>query len=230
MAPNSIPQSWFLEHPAHPANVTRGHSSPPSRVILPSLFRPQYVHQPLAHICSSFARLKTPSINSTHSLSLRTYSTSNSISTDSTTDLKTPCRRCHSRTTGQRTGYVAIDHPFLSFSLQHVTGSTDILQTIYLVGAALFVSFIAYSFWTSSQTSTSSQPSPALNSSKGASQGASQSSAPKKQHHYNPGGDPQRWSEEDMKKFLTSRNMGVGHDPTRNELLAMVESKLHEPV
>ena len=124
---------------------------------------------------------------------------------------------------------MSLTHRFL-----YVFTNLLLTQTIYLVGAALFISFIAYSFWTSSQTSTSSQPSPALSSSKGASSGtsqsASQTSAPKKQHHYNPGGDPQKWSEEDMKKFLTSRNMGIGHDPSRNELLAMVESKMHEPV
>jgi len=32
-----------------------------------------------------------------------------------------------------------------------------------------------------------------------------------------------------MKKFLSSRNMGVGHNPSKEELLAMVESKLNEP-
>jgi len=32
-----------------------------------------------------------------------------------------------------------------------------------------------------------------------------------------------------MKKFLSSRDIYVGHDPSHEELLAMVESKLHEP-
>ncbi|KAF2687585.1 hypothetical protein K458DRAFT_415797 [Lentithecium fluviatile CBS 122367] len=50
-----------------------------------------------------------------------------------------------------------------------------------------------------------------------------------RKHHYNPKGDPQFWSEDDMKKFLLTRDMAVGHDPSIEELRAMVMSKLHEP-
>lgn len=32
-----------------------------------------------------------------------------------------------------------------------------------------------------------------------------------------------------MKRWLESRNIYVGHDPSHQELIAMVESKLHEP-
>ncbi|KAK4540160.1 hypothetical protein LTR36_009746 [Oleoguttula mirabilis] len=97
-------------------------------------------------------------------------------------------------------------------------------RTIILVGAVLFAGFIAYSFWTSTQATA---PTPSRDSSHaGTGHGAS---SHKKPNHHTPNGDPQKWSEEDMKKFLTSRNLAVGHNPTRNELLAMVESKLHEP-
>lgn len=32
-----------------------------------------------------------------------------------------------------------------------------------------------------------------------------------------------------MKRWLSSRNIFVGHNPSHEELLAMVESKMHEP-
>ncbi|KAK5128091.1 hypothetical protein LTR85_005208 [Meristemomyces frigidus] len=97
-------------------------------------------------------------------------------------------------------------------------------RTILIAGAALIAGYIAYSLWTSSQATA-----PRLTPDSSHTGAGHAAPSHKKSEQYSPKGDPQGWSEEDMKKFLSSRNMAVGHNPTRNELIAMVESKLHEP-
>ncbi|KAH7070737.1 hypothetical protein BKA63DRAFT_519040 [Paraphoma chrysanthemicola] len=47
--------------------------------------------------------------------------------------------------------------------------------------------------------------------------------------HFELKGDPKSWSEDDMKRFLTTRDLAVGSDPTIQELRAMVLSKINEP-
>ncbi|KAK5070444.1 hypothetical protein LTS08_004560 [Lithohypha guttulata] len=104
--------------------------------------------------------------------------------------------------------------------------TTNQTRLLYIGLAAAAVGVVAYTVW--GTDAAKSLPSSTSTSSKGTT--SSGYKAPKPQSAaYTPSGDAQTWSVEDMKKFLSSRNMGVGHNPSREELLAMVESKLHEP-
>ncbi|KAF2448973.1 hypothetical protein P171DRAFT_470586 [Karstenula rhodostoma CBS 690.94] len=92
-------------------------------------------------------------------------------------------------------------------------------QTRTLVGiAAVAVAIgVAYSVWGSDFSPS------AVSKSKSAT-----SQTPRKRH-FELKGNPKSWSEDDMKKYLTTRDMGVGHDPSIEELRAMVLSKMNEP-
>ncbi|KAK5111527.1 hypothetical protein LTR62_004822 [Meristemomyces frigidus] len=96
--------------------------------------------------------------------------------------------------------------------------------------AAGFAAYQVYVNMTASQATSAPSFTPSSSAKPSASRSAPAAAAPKKPA-YTPKGEPESWSEEDMKKFLTSRNLATGHGshPARNELLAMVESKLHEP-
>ncbi|KAK3642803.1 hypothetical protein LTR56_010629 [Elasticomyces elasticus] len=44
-----------------------------------------------------------------------------------------------------------------------------------------------------------------------------------------PKGEPETWSEEDMKRWLNSRNLMAGSTATREELLARVKANMRAP-
>ncbi|KAF2169048.1 hypothetical protein M409DRAFT_21057 [Zasmidium cellare ATCC 36951] len=44
-----------------------------------------------------------------------------------------------------------------------------------------------------------------------------------------PKGEPETWTEEQMKRWLTSRNLMAGNTATREELLARVKANLRAP-
>ncbi|KAG8623707.1 hypothetical protein KVT40_008683 [Elsinoe batatas] len=44
-----------------------------------------------------------------------------------------------------------------------------------------------------------------------------------------PGGDPDLWTETQLKEYLKSRNLAVGKAPTREELIAMVKAAKSAP-
>ncbi|KIV81164.1 hypothetical protein, variant [Exophiala sideris] len=98
----------------------------------------------------------------------------------------------------------------------------SVQRALFFGLAAVAVGFAVYKIWGTDAFATGSTAKPI--SQKSTSGGYS---APKKAA-YTPGGDVQNWSEDDMKKFLGSRNLAVGN-ASKEELLAMVESKLHEP-
>ncbi|KAK5080846.1 hypothetical protein LTR70_009528 [Exophiala xenobiotica] len=118
-------------------------------------------------------------------------------------------------------------------------------KTIFFGVAALIAGFTVYKIWGSDLFPSSVAPSGSKSKSTGYA-----APTPKK-FAYTPQGDPQTWSEDDMKKFLSTvrcprlfmpganysstkltqrqRDMAVGHHSSKHELLAMVESKLNEP-
>ncbi|KAK5743302.1 hypothetical protein LTR17_002780 [Elasticomyces elasticus] len=101
-------------------------------------------------------------------------------------------------------------------------------KTIIYGVSAVVLGYAAYQVYVS-MTASSSSPAAA------SSQPSRASAAPKKPAYtpkpkYTPKGDATTWSEDDMVKFLESRDLGVGLEhSSKQELLAMVESKLHEP-
>ncbi|KAK3659102.1 hypothetical protein LTR56_001539 [Elasticomyces elasticus] len=101
-------------------------------------------------------------------------------------------------------------------------------KTIIYGVSAVVLGYAAYQVYVS-MTASSSSPAAA------SSQPSRASAAAKKPAYtpkpkYTPKGDATTWSEDDMVKFLESRDMGVGLEhSSKQELLAMVESKLHEP-
>ncbi|TKA65302.1 hypothetical protein B0A55_10027 [Friedmanniomyces simplex] len=44
-----------------------------------------------------------------------------------------------------------------------------------------------------------------------------------------PKGEPETWSEDDMKRWLNSRNLMAGNTATREELLARVKANMRAP-
>lgn len=115
------------------------------------------------------------------------------------------------------------------------------IQILYVGIAAVAVGVVAYNVWgtqtaNSIATSTSEKIRDASEKIKDASSSikdASSSSTSKpaqpKPTPYTPSGNAETWSEDDMRKFLSSRSMGVGHHESHEELLAMVMAKLNEP-
>ncbi|TKA82742.1 hypothetical protein B0A55_01080 [Friedmanniomyces simplex] len=97
-------------------------------------------------------------------------------------------------------------------------------RTLIYGATAVVVGYAAYQIYMSMSASGSASTSNSQSYS-----GSRAAPAPKKPA-YTPKGDPESWSEDDMKKYLTSRNLGMGLDhASKHELLAMVESKMHEP-
>ncbi|KAK3114967.1 hypothetical protein LTR53_006146 [Teratosphaeriaceae sp. CCFEE 6253] len=97
-------------------------------------------------------------------------------------------------------------------------------RNLLYAGAAIILGYAAYQVYVTSTASSTSSSSPVASSSQSTGDAAPKKSA------YTPRGNPMSWSEDDMKKFLNSRNLGVGLEhASRHELQAMVESKLHEP-
>lgn len=99
----------------------------------------------------------------------------------------------------------------------------------YLTYGALAVAAAATGYYVYTNMSATSSPSSTTSSS---SKRSPLASITPKKPAYTPQGEPMSWSEEDMRKYLNTRNMGSGsflRDSSRNELLAMVESKIHEP-
>ncbi|KAK4553373.1 hypothetical protein LTR86_009674 [Recurvomyces mirabilis] len=107
---------------------------------------------------------------------------------------------------------------------------TRTCQTLIYGAVAIALGFAAYQVYTS-MSATSSPATTSSPSSTSSKRSPLAAAAPKKPA-YTPQGDPQSWSVDDMKKFLNTRNMGGEKflkDSSKNELLAMVESKIHEP-
>ncbi|PSK55197.1 hypothetical protein B9Z65_2586 [Elsinoe australis] len=52
---------------------------------------------------------------------------------------------------------------------------------------------------------------------------------PKKKPAKEPTGEPTTWSEDELRKYLTERNLAVGKNPTHQELVAMVIAKKEAP-
>lgn len=44
-----------------------------------------------------------------------------------------------------------------------------------------------------------------------------------------PKGDPQKWTEDEMRRWLTNRNLYPGKTATKEELLARVEANMRAP-
>jgi len=100
------------------------------------------------------------------------------------------------------------------------------VQLLYVGVAAVAVGVIVYNVW-GTQISNSI---PTPTSSKDKDVTLSTYKAPKPASAaYTPSGEAQTWSEDDMRKFLSSRNMDPGHHSSKEELLAMVMAKLNEP-
>lgn len=93
-----------------------------------------------------------------------------------------------------------------------------IVQLLYVGVAAVAVGIVAYNVW----GTEASRSIPSVDAIK-------KKVASPKAPAYTPKGDVQTWSDDDMEKFLKARNMMVGHNPSRDELIAMVMSKLNEP-
>ncbi|KAJ9619193.1 hypothetical protein H2203_008522 [Taxawa tesnikishii (nom. ined.)] len=114
--------------------------------------------------------------------------------------------------------------PFIGVA---ITLANFLANALFFGFAAVVLGLAVYKIWGTDAISDAIPDSITPSSAKSTKTTSSGYQAPKKPA-YTPKGDPQSWSEDDMKKFLSSRNMAVGH-ASKNELLAMVEAKLHEP-
>ncbi|KAF2023713.1 hypothetical protein EK21DRAFT_118505 [Setomelanomma holmii] len=92
-------------------------------------------------------------------------------------------------------------------------------RTLVTIAAVAVAVGVAYSVWGSDLVPSSvSKPKSGSALARG-----------QRKHHFELKGKPNTWSEDDMKKYLTTRDMAVGHDPSMEELRAMVLSKMNEP-
>ncbi|KAK1809775.1 hypothetical protein LTR12_015876 [Friedmanniomyces endolithicus] len=111
-----------------------------------------------------------------------------------------------------------------------MANSTDTLQTLIYGATAIVVGYAAYQIYMSMSATTSASSNTTTSSPSYSGPSSTKATPTPKKPEFTPKGDPMHWSEDDMKKFLSSRNLGVGLEhASKHELQAMVESKLHEP-
>ncbi|KAK0353921.1 hypothetical protein LTR91_008256 [Friedmanniomyces endolithicus] len=103
-------------------------------------------------------------------------------------------------------------------------------RTLIYGATAIVVGYAAYQIYMSMSATTPASSNTTTSSQSYSGPSSTKATPTPKKPEFTPKGDPMHWSEDDMKKFLSSRNLGVGLEhASKHELQAMVESKLHEP-
>ncbi|KAK5132548.1 hypothetical protein LTR08_008865 [Meristemomyces frigidus] len=101
-------------------------------------------------------------------------------------------------------------------------------RNLLLAFAGIVTAVTIYSIWGTDIFPSSQQKSPALASSSSTSGSSSSSSKPKPALPADPAGEPEDWSEADMRKWLNARRLPPGH-AQEEELVAMVRSAMRAP-